>query len=172
MEASNRVAIRRLDRNDTELLRAAYYWDANAPEWFRQMDNTFGWDSEDDFISLVDDPANAFIGIFNPELTGLITASLAGKGRYAVHLWAKRGTSLGVLEEAGYQIREQLVAFGAQEIFVWVAERNRHVKQLCARLGLLPDGIEMIKGCYKGKVIVWHRLTYVYNPPLVVEMVA
>lgn len=147
-------------------------WERDHPQWYRQMDGVFGPQTPDEFVDLVDDPENALIGIFNPELTGLITASLASKDRYAVHLWAKRGTSLDVLAEAGYQIREQLVRFGAKEIFVWVAEKNRPVKQLCARLGLLPDGIEMLKGCYKGKVIVWQRLTLTYNHAAQVKMAA
>ncbi len=160
------MQIRRLDNGDHDLLRHAYSWDAKAPEWYRQQDKVFGPKTVDEFVPLVDDPKNALIGIFNPELVGLITATLVCKDCFEIHLWAKRGTSLDVLEEAGYQIREQLVRFGAQEIFVWVAEKNRPVKQLCARLGLQPDGIELLKGCYKGKVIVWQRCCYMYNHAL------
>lgn len=164
------LELRRLDNGDKDLLRHAFSWDADAPSWYRQMDEVFGPKTVDEFVPLVDDPKNALIGIFNPEFVGLITATLVCKERFEIHLWAKRGTSLDVLEEAGYQIREQLVRFGAQEIFVWVAEKNRPVKQLCARLGLLPDGIELLKGSYKKKVIVWNRLTY--NPAQVAMQMA
>jgi len=159
------MELRRLETpQDDPLLRQIAEWDKDVPEWYRQMDSVFGIDSAEGLIRLVSAPDNAFIGVFNPTLVGMITLSLAGKNRFAVHLWAKRGASLEVLAEAGYQIREQLVEFGAREIFVWVAEKNRPVRNLCARLGLMPDGVEIIKGSYKKRAIVWIRLTY--NPAL------
>lgn len=151
-------------------MRYAYSWDRDAPAWYRDMDAVFGPQQVGEFVGLLDDPTHAFIGVFNPNLLGLITLTLVSRHRYEVHLWAKRATPLPLLEEAGYQIREQLVATGARELFVWVAERNRQVLNLCLGLGLQPDGIQMIKGCYKNRVIVWHKLSY--TPRQVMELAA
>lgn len=152
--------IRRLDPDkDESLLREAFSWDQGKPSWYRQMDRVFGPDNVEDFLKLINDPLNAFIGIFNPQLVGLIVVALASKDRYAAHLWAKRGTGLPVLVEAGCQVLNDMFGLGMVEGFVYVAEKNRTVRRLCEAIGFSEDGIVMYRGTYRGKIIKWIRLS-------------
>lgn len=151
--------IRRLDTNDRELLSAAYDWDLDAPLWYRQADAVFGEQEKEDFLALLTDSTVALIGIFTPELIGVIVMKLITREHLEAHLLARRGADSLAIVLAGCQIRDDMFAQGAKEVFVWVASRNRHVRRICEQIGFRATGLEMLKGSYRNKVIVWQYLS-------------
>lgn len=161
--------IKRLDPIANEsLLREAFSWDREAPSWFRQMDSIFGPDDVDDFLKGAQDLANVYLGVFQPSghiahypLVGVIILTLVSNNRYTAHLCACRGARVEVLAQAAIQVKEDMFNLGMNEVFVFVAEKNRGVRKLCEIIGLQEDGITMYKGSYRGRVIKWIRMSEV-----------
>lgn len=162
------MSFRRLDPvKDEHLLREAYLWDKGAPTWYRDMDSVFGPENVEDFLKTTHDPDSVFIGVFRQiglrmirhELVGVIILAYAGERRYAAHLCAKRGANLETLAQAAIQVKEDMFDLGMIEVFVFVAERNKGVLNLCRLIGLVEDGVVMFKGTYRKKLIRWIRLS-------------
>lgn len=149
--------LRRLREQDADLLREACSWDDARPSWYREMDATFSLGTVEDFITQLSDWRNAFMGIFNPDLTAIILVVWCEPGRFTAHVMAKHGTDLQLVTTASKSILYDLLDFDLEEVSVWVAERNKSIRKLCASLGLLPDGVVMWKGSYRGRVIRWLR---------------
>ena len=158
------MEIRRLEPADCDLLLEAYEWDADAPTWYRQATDVFGDQTGAEFVNLLSSPAHALIGIFTPELTGVIIMHLIAKGCLEAHLMAQRGADPTAIVLAASQVRDELFGQGAREVFVWVAERNRHVKEICRRIGFVPTGFEMLKGSYRNRVIIWQHMSIIDWP--------
>jgi hypothetical protein len=151
--------IRRLRSEDVELLREAYEWDRGRPTWYMEMDHVFNRGSEDDLVALLDDPACAFIGIWtdNTQLTAVILIHHHGSGIVEGHLLARRGADTELLTVAVRHILRELFDCGLTQAFAWVAERNIGVRKLCVNMAMLPDGVVMWRGSYRGRVIKWIR---------------
>ncbi len=149
--------LRRLTKDDSDLLREAYLWDEGRPQWYREADAVFNCGTADDLIAQIDDKRKIFVGVFDPDFTAVVIIEWKGDGLFEGHLLARRGTNLEtVIESANYLMRDML-QFGMQEVAVWIAEKNRSVRRLCDSIGLLPDGVVMYKGSYRGRVIRWLR---------------
>ena len=146
--------IRRLHPiEDESLLREAFEWDAYAPSWYADSDSIFRPGSIEEYLQLAKGEDQIDVGVFDEDLVGLITISRRGDKIYEAHLSAKRGTNVEFLAEAGFQVREQLFEIGMNVGFVWVAQKNLHVKKLCELVGFLPDGLMMLRGSYNVKML-------------------
>lgn len=142
--------------DDRGLIKLAYGWARDTPKWFREMDATCG---QDDFEAYLKASKNGGqdIGIFDPELCGVIILSEAEEGYFECHLMAPRTASFDILALGGFTLRRRLFSQGAQEISAWVASKNRPLVKLVRAMGLAWKGIEMAKGKYHDRVIHWHR---------------
>ena len=149
--------MRRLTRDDEALLREAFRWDAERPQWYREMDKAFMWGDEDRFVGLVADQRYVLIGVFDPQLVAIIIVVLEGYGLFAVHLCASRNADPDMLVVAGRSVIEDLLAYDLVEFYGWVAEKHIGLKRICSNIGLSPDGICMYKGKYRGRLIKWLR---------------
>ena len=170
--------IRRLFLPDDEhLLREAYQWDEQRGEWYRAVDRVFNSGTEDKFVEKAHDLKNAFIGVFEkdgtsytPSLQALFLVETPAPLFHEAHLAARRGTDSTKVVVAAVQLASDLLNMGAIQISVWIAEKNRPVKQICDRIGLTHDGVVMWKGAYKGNPIRWER--YVLRRTDVMEVAA
>lgn len=151
------MTIRRLDlEKDADAYREAYYWDKDYPRWFRETDSVFKPDFET-FMEQAEKDDQADIGVFNPELVGLVSMTQRGKGIYEAHLRAKRGTDVDVLAQAAFQVRHSLREIGMKEVFVWVNKKNKAVQKLCMMAGMRLQGLTMIKPSGE-KLTYWLRM--------------
>lgn len=149
---------RRLDPiADEPLLRECFAWDREAPSWYQDMDQVFGPGNINDFLAMTKEPLNILIGVFNSEFVGLIVIACAAQDIFEAHLWAKRGTEIGVLVEGTEKTIQDFFSMGMKEAFCLVAERNKPIQTLCASLGFRYEGVCMYRGLYKGRVIKWLR---------------
>ena len=139
------------------MLREAYHWDDDRPRWYQDMDRVFNGGGETEFLSLLNDKRNVLVGVFDPELTAIIMVVLEGYGVFESHLLARRGANAETIVIAAHSILYDLLEFDLQELYVWVAKRHISVKRLCDNIGLLPDGVRMFKGQYRGRLIEWER---------------
>lgn len=155
--------IKRLDPiEDEALLRQAFAWTAECPQWQVDMDIVFGPSDVEDFLRMVVEPENVLVGIFSPEFVGLIIVASAGKDVFNSHLCAKRGSDLGVLAQGAYQVTQDFLKMGMQEGFCFVAERNLAIRNLCDTIGFKWEGVVMYRGAYRGRLIKW--LKYSIRP--------
>lgn len=149
--------IRRLTSDDADLLREAWEWDASRPSWYKQMDKVFFSASVEDFITMLDDWHYCLIGVFENDLIAIIIVEWKDNGQFEGHLVARRHANVGLIALAAEHVLYDMLDFGLEEASVWVAEKNAGVAKLCARIGLLPDGVVMYKGSYRGRLIKWLR---------------
>lgn len=164
--------IRRLLLPDDEhLLREAYQWDEQRGEWYRAVDRVFNSGTEDKFVEKAHDLRNAFVGVFEQDkMIALILVETPAPLFHEAHLAARRGADSTKVVAAAVQLASDLLNMGAIQISVWVAEKNRPVKQICDRIGFTHDGVVMWKGAYKGRVIKW--LKYSIHREVIMKMAA
>ena len=143
---------------DEHLLREAYQWDEQRGEWYRAVDRVFNTGTEDKFVEKAHNLRNAFVGVFEQDkMLALILVETPAPLFHEAHLAARRGADSMKVVAAAVQLASDLLNMGAIQISVWVAEKNRPVKQICDRIGLAHDGVVMWKGAYKGAPIRWLR---------------
>jgi hypothetical protein len=152
------MIIRRLNPTERDLFAEAWSWRLNAPRWYQDSDKVFGPESFEEFMELAHGEDQADLGVFNPELVGLITLTMRAKNVYEAHLSAKRGTSVDLLSDAAFQVRNLLFEQGMEEGYVWVASKNHAVKRICANAGFYANFVTMLKGLSHGRPIEWHQL--------------
>jgi len=147
--------LRRLNPDESDLLREVYSWDTDYPQWYQDIEKTERIPLEQ-FIS--EAPLRADIGIFDDELIALISILQRGQGVFEGHVWAKRGTCLELLVGATQglikSLREDL---GMRIGYVWVAKFNLPIKKLCIMAGLRFDGAVVADGESHGRPIIWQR---------------
>lgn len=151
--------LRALKPEDKGLLREAFEWARNSPQWFRDMDAVYPFKDFDEYYEAACGPLQIDYAVFDNDLIGIFTIAQVSTGIFNVHVEAKRGASLRVLTEAACVIRDKLFEAGVVELFGWVARVNRGVMRLGLMCGFKPDGVTMFKGQYKGRVIEWKRLS-------------
>lgn len=151
--------IRRLHLpEDESLLRTAYKWDAAYPRWWREMDSVFNSGTEDDFLERASDPLTAHIGVFDSDdLIALVIIATPAPTIHEGHLLAKRGANRQLITATLVTLISDLFNLGMTQAFVWVAERHTGLRELCATMGLQPDGLVMWRGSYHGRPIRWVR---------------
>lgn len=149
--------LKRLTSEDSALLREAWAWDEGRPSWYTQMDKVFSLGTVEDFIAQLDDKRNAFIGVFDEGLAAIILVVWAGEGRFTAHLLARPKADLNLVTKAAERVLYDMLDFGLMEASIWIAERNKSIRKLSASIGMLPDGIVMWKGSYRGRIIKWLR---------------
>lgn len=160
--------IRRLDpENDREIYEQVFAWEKDYPRWLRDAEKACGM-SLDEFLVKGQLEKRADVGIFAPELVGMISVNFdRGPKVFEAHIWAKRRTSLDLLAEAGLHVRDSLAKdLGMKAFFVWVVRRNNPIKKLCAMIGCVLDGASVIDGESHGKPIEWQRMIWV-RPDLI-----
>lgn len=161
--------LRRLTHEDKDLLRQAYYWDSLTPRWFREADAVFNTGSADDLIAQLEDRVKWFIGIFDPHLQAVIIVENHGDGQFEGHLMARRDADVQLIALTIDHLLHDLLTFGLTEAFVWVAEKHRGMRKLCANIQFQPDGVSMYKGAYHGRVIKWLRYSITRERLLMAE---
>lgn len=149
--------IRRLTPDDADLLREACAWDEDRPLWYRQMDAVFNSGPVEQLIEKLGNATYWFVGVFNPALEAIVIVENHGQGLFEGHLMARRGANGELIAATIQQLLYDLTDCGLGEAFVWVAARHLSVRQICSSIGLVPDGIVMYKGAYRGRVIRWLR---------------
>ena len=149
--------IRRLTVADTDLLRAAYAWDTDRPMWYRQADAVFNSGTDDNLIQQLTEPANVFVGLFDPDLSAVVIIEWRGDGLFEGHLMAKRGANVELIAATIQQLIHDLLDFGMTEACCWVAERNIGIRRMCVNIGFQPDGVAMWRGSYRSRAIKWVR---------------
>jgi len=154
---TNRALIRRLTVADADLLRLAYEWDRGRAQWYVEMDRVFNSGSVDDLLAKLSDVNHAFIGVFDPALTAIVIIQHHEQGQFEGHLMARRGANLQLIKSVISYLLYDLLNLGLSEAFVWVAEKHRSVRKLCANIQFQPDGLVMYKGAYRRRVIKWIR---------------
>lgn len=151
--------IRRLDPiEDRGLYVDAFLWDIDAPRWYRESDKIWRPETLEQYLELAHGEDQIDVGVFNPNLIGLVTITRRAVGVYEGHLSAKRNAPRDVLSQAVYQVRHQLFEIGMREAFVWVASKNRGVIKLCEDAGFYDNFVTMLKGSYHGRVIEWRQM--------------
>jgi RimJ/RimL family protein N-acetyltransferase len=147
---------------DRDLLVQAYGWEhENVPRWYEEMDAAFPV-SLDEWLTHCADERQASVGVFEGErMVGLIYMTLVGKGVFGAHISAARNTSAEVLAEAIIQLRHQMFRdLSTQLVFGWIAKRNLGLWRLAMNCGFRPDGLVMLKGSYRKRVIEWVRVVF------------
>jgi hypothetical protein len=138
---------------DEELLKEAFGWQDNAPDWFKQSQATED-ETLDDFLETAKD--KLFYGIFDNEFTALIRLNPFSQKVFSIDLFAKRKTDWSVLAEAALSLKHYLydndVCHG---FFGWIPDKNRGIVRLYKFLGFSHNGIVCYKGQYHGKVVRW-----------------
>jgi len=156
------MEIRRLNpMTDEALLREAFLWDSNAPDWYSTSDSLFRPDSVERYLEMAHNENQVDIGVFGGEMVGLITFDRKGDGIFEIRLSAKRTASLQTLTEAAYQVRYQIFSIGAKLGLVWIAKRNRHIIKLCEMIGFVRDGVTMYRGTHSRKKLDG---SFIYRP--------
>lgn len=149
-------------KTDRDLLVQAYGWEhENVPRWYREMDAAFPM-SLDEWLGHCANDRQASIGVFEGErMVGLIYTTLVSKGVFDAHISAPRNAPSEVLAEAVIQLRYQMFRdLNAQLVFGWIAKRNRGLWRLALACGFRPDGLVMLKGSYRKRVIEWARVVF------------
>ena len=149
--------LKRLTKDDSELIREAWEWTFTSPAWFQDMDKVFSQGTAENLIEQLDDWRKVFIGVLDPELAAIIIIEWKAEGLFEGHLMTRRRVNVQIIEAAINQVLHDSVEFGMREAFVWIAEKNLGVRKLCATLGMRPNGVAMYKGSYRGRVIKWQR---------------
>ena len=151
------MKLRRLNHDDRELYETVFSWEKDYPRWLRDAEKFCGMPL-DEFLAVEN---RVDIGVFNPELTGMVSINYRGPKVFEGHIWAKRGTSVELLAWTVASIRDDLVRdLGMKAFFVWVVKKNRPIKKLCGMIGCEFDGVTMIDGESHGKPIEWQRLVW------------
>ena len=140
---------------DKTLLREAYLWDQDRPQWYRDMDAVYGPDNFQAYIEAAKGIRRIDVGVFDASLIGVFILSERQPSVFDVHVMAKRGASNEILADAAHQIRWQLFAQGAQSISGWIASRNKPLLALANMVGFIRTSLAMLKGTYRGRVINW-----------------
>lgn len=153
--------IRRLDPDkDIDLFKEAYLW-GRQRKWFREIENQFGASTFEEFISDAERDVQVDVGVFDNQLIGLITLELKEKGIYEAHIRVSRDADLNLIALGALSIREQLFReLGAKEIFGQIPNFNKGAIQLAEMCGLYRDGITVIQGQVRNRLIEWVRVSY------------
>jgi len=152
--------IRRLDPiQDRNHFVDAHLWVVNSPRWFKESDRVFGPPTFEDFIESAKEESRATFGVFDGELIALVMFILRAKGRMEVDFMARPRCNAGTVVTHCLALRDRAFEdLGTQELFVWVAKKNLPTRRLCGTLGFREDGLRLIKGMYRGRVIEWRRM--------------
>lgn len=151
--------MRRLDpEKDRELYEQVFSWEKAYPRWLRDAEKSCGM-SLDEFLKIEN---RVDVGVFNPELVGMVSINYRGPKVFEGHVWAKRGTRVEFLAGHVNSIKDDLVRqLGMKAFFVWVFKKNLPVKRLCDMIGCVFDGVTTIDGESHGRPIEWQRLTWI-----------
>lgn len=150
--------IRRLTSDDADLLRLAYSWDEGRARWYREADNVFNSGPVENLIAQLDDSRKCFVGIWDgDELAAVIIIDCQHEGQFEGHLMAKSNANTTLIQFAIEHLLHELLQFGLEEVYVWIAKRNQGVRKLCSAAGFAPDGVVMYRGAYHNRVIKWLR---------------
>ena len=169
------MELRGLDPDrDQQLFREAYDWIFVAPKWLRQAENIVaginGCDSWEGYLKAAQDPKEVNIGLFGESMEALFTIQNEGDGCFQVHVNAKpHGRRIhrahlqgwtaptGEMIAAAIQLRDTLFAQGANEIFGFIAERNRPLRRFADLAGFNFSGVSIFKGSMRDRPVRWLR---------------
>lgn len=158
------MELRRLDPlEEMSLYAQAFEWGQMSPRWLREANGAFGTTDFCEFVlcALADDQID--IGVFEyGRLVGLISLVLRAPGVFEVYLRARRGTKVETLAVAARSVRDGLFMDGrlrVGEIFAFVASFNAPVLEVCRGCGLSADGVTVLRGESRGRVIEWLRVS-------------
>ena len=155
------MRIRRLDPFfDVELLRLAHGWDKETPQWYREMDEIFD-STLDEYLARAREETQANIGLFEgDEMFALVYVNLVGSGVLDAHLAVKRKASPEKVLAGIVEIRDSLFRqLNTKIIYAWLARQNRPLVKMVLRCGFRLDGLTMLKGSIRGKIVEWVRVS-------------
>lgn len=150
--------IRLLDEGkDKGLLEEAWGWQDDAPQWFRESQ-----DSEKETLSDFLETAGEKLlyGIFDDGLTAVIRLNPFNNKVFSIDLFAKRKTDWTLLCEAGKSLQMWLFDNQiANGFFGWIPSRNRSIIKLYNALGFIHNGVICYKGKYHNRPCRWLLMT-------------
>lgn len=148
------VTIRILhERSDRKLLRDAWRWINDFPEWFR---DSFNIHKESLSQFLLDSKNELLIGIFiDNQISSVIRFVPMHNNLYELHLMTKRGMDFEVLFRACLSIKAYVFDHGMTRIGGWIPTKNRHIIKLYKMLGFYQRGEIKKQGMIKKTVGVW-----------------
>lgn len=157
-----KLEIRRLDPvADLALYDTAYRWLLDSPSWRQQTEAIFGTLDHDEYLAATHSEGRCDVGIFTDSgLVAIVILTLTAKHAYEVHFEAARNARPETIIEAGHMIRDQLFdTYGAQLAYTWTPSWNRTVLAIDKAIGFADDGVRMLHGTCRGRLIEWVRLS-------------
>lgn len=152
-------SIRIVSESETMLLRTAWGWADDAPDWFREFRNIHPETLE---MFLESAKADLLIGVFCPDIRALARFQLCSTGFYDIHLYVKRKTDPEVLFNACESIMLYLFDNGIKGLSGWIPRMHRSIVNLYKKLGFTYNGIR----CFEGNI---KRTVHGVTRPKVVE---
>lgn len=154
------LTIRRLDpTNDEALYHIAFGWLEDAPKWRRETEAVFGTLDREQYLDNRLVPNRVDVGVFTgPEFVALITLMLIDVGIYEAHFESTPDCPRDVIVRAAQMVAHQMFTdYGMQAVYTWVPRYNRPVAAINKAIGFRRDGVNMLHGTCKGKLIDWVR---------------
>lgn len=156
------MELRALDPDrDVDLFREAHNWIFEAPPWLRQAENIVaginGCDTWEGYLKAAYSPKECNVGLFDGIMLALFTIQSEGDGCFQVHVNAKPHADTLMLMAAAMQIKQWLFDRGANEVFGFVAERNRPLRRFAEQVGFKFSGVSIFKGSMRDRPIRWMR---------------
>lgn len=149
--------IRILDeRRDEGLLREAWAWASDAPEWFREVQSAHK-ESLGEFLKTAHE--ELIVGIFENEkvvaVVRFVPQMFGETGLHELHLMAKRKTDFNSLFQACASIKQFVAERGLIKLGGWIAKKNRPIVKLYEMLGFKHHGDMRTEGTIHGKPAIW-----------------
>lgn len=156
------LEIRRLDpAYDKWRYEASYFWLENSPVWRQHTEAVFGTLDYDEYMAARWGEKRIDIGIFaDNAYIAKVVLHLVAKNTYEVSLESMRTAPIDAVITAGLSIRDQLFGqYGAQVAFAWVPRWAKSVQAILCAIGFSSDGVTMLRGTCRGRVIEWQRFS-------------
>jgi hypothetical protein len=157
-----KLELRRLDPiADLALYETAYRWLMDSPSWRRQTEAIFGTLDHDEYMTATHSEGRCDVGIFRDgELTAIVILTITAKHTYEVHFESEGNVDPELIIAAGHMIRSQLFGeYGAQLAYTWTPSWNRTVLAIDKAIGFVDDGVRMLHGTCRGRLVEWIRLS-------------
>lgn len=147
------VEIRILNEiKDESLLREAWSWAAEMPDWF-QTSKSSHKETLESFISGASE--ELIIGVLIDSQINAVVRIVPFGPVHELHLMAKMGMDWQVLANAGLSMRNYVFERGLTKLGGWVPRANRPITKLYRHLGFEYHGLKCYQGTIHGKAAEW-----------------
>lgn len=151
--------IRKLDPStDLDCYRVCWSWFQDLPRWAHDILAVYSVEKFEDYIELANG-ARANIGVFDGEqFIAMITVEWLAKGVYELHLSSSRRPNVELIIEAFVNLSKTLFEeMDAKMAVSFTPSYDKGILAMVRAAGMRQDGVEKLKGVYRGRVIRWRR---------------